>query len=37
MFDFRFNTLIPFPESGLRKHFHATGMCTIDFLPYFYP
>jgi hypothetical protein len=28
MFDFRFNTPAPFPESGSRKRFHASG---IDF------
>src|SRR6185312_11866226 len=31
MFDFRFNTLTPFPESGSRKHFHPSGMRGIDF------
>src|SRR6185503_16625428 len=31
MFDFRFNTPTPFPESGSRKRFHALGMRGIDF------
>ena len=31
MFDFRFNTPTPFPESGSRKRFHASGMRGIDF------
>ena len=31
MFDFRFNTPNPFPESGSRKRFHASGMRGIDF------
>src|ERR1700733_11390193 len=31
MFDFRFNTPTPFPESGSRKHLHASGMRGIDF------
>ena len=31
MLYFRFNTLTPFPESGSRKHFHASGMRGIDF------
>src|SRR3569833_2820180 len=31
MFDFRFNTPTPFPESGSRKHFYALGMRGIDF------
>ena len=31
MFDFRFNTSIPFPESGSRKRVHASGMRGIDF------
>jgi hypothetical protein len=31
MFDFRFNTLTPFPESGSRKHFHASRVRAIDF------
>ena len=30
-FDFRFNTHIYFPESGLRKHFCAYVMRAIDF------
>jgi hypothetical protein len=28
--DFRFNTHPYFSESGLRKHFHASGMRAID-------
>ena len=31
MFDFRFNTPTPFPESESRKRFHASGMRGIDF------
>src|SRR3569833_851128 len=31
MFDFRFNTPTPFPESGSRKNFHVSGMRGIDF------
>jgi hypothetical protein len=31
-FDFRVNTPNPFPESGSRKRFHASGMRAIDFL-----
>ena len=31
MIDFRFNTPTPFPESGSRKRFHASGMRGIDF------
>ena len=31
MFDFRFNTPTPFPESGSRKRFHASGMRGINF------
>ena len=31
MFDFRFNTPTIFPESGSRKHFHASGVRAIDF------
>ena len=31
MYDFRFNTSTPFPESGSRKRFHASGMRGIDF------
>ena len=31
MFDFCFNTPTPFPESGSRKRFHASGMRGIDF------
>ena len=31
MFDFRSNTPTPFPESGSRKRFHASGMRGIDF------
>src|SRR3569623_557811 len=31
MFDFRFNTPTPFPESGSRRRFHASGMRGIDF------
>ena len=31
MFDFRFNTPTPFPESRSRKHFHASAMRGIDF------
>src|SRR3954465_230558 len=31
MFDFRFNTPTPFPESGSRKRFHGPGMRGIDF------
>ena len=31
MFDFRFNIPTPFPESGSRKRFHASGMRGIDF------
>ena len=37
MFDFRFNTRIPFPESGSREHFHVSGMRAIDFLHDFTP
>ena len=36
-FDFRFNTHIYFPESGSRKHFHASGMRAIDFSHDFTP
>jgi hypothetical protein len=32
MFDFRFNTPTPFPESGSRKRFLASRMRGIDFL-----
>src|ERR1700758_2121124 len=31
MFDFRFNTPTPFPESGSGKHFQDSGMRGIDF------
>ena len=31
MFDFRFNTPTPFPESWSSKRFHASGMRGIDF------
>ena len=31
MFDFRFNTPNPFPESGPRKRFYASGMRGIGF------
>ena len=31
MFDFRFNTPIPFPESGSRKRFHILVVRAIDF------
>ena len=31
IFDFRFNTPAPFPESGTRKRFHVSGMRGIDF------
>jgi hypothetical protein len=31
MFDFLFNKPTPFPESGSRKRFHASGMRGIDF------
>ena len=30
IFDFRFNTPTPVPESGSRKRFHALEMRTID-------
>jgi hypothetical protein len=30
-FDFRVNTPTSYPESGSRKHFHALGVCAIDF------
>ena len=36
-FDFRFNTPTTFPESGSRKHFHASGMRAIDLSPRNYP
>src|SRR6185312_5842245 len=37
MLDFHFNTHIYFPESGSRKHFHASGMRAIDFSHDFTP
>jgi hypothetical protein len=37
MLDFRFNTHSYFPESGSRKHFHASGMRAIDFSHDFTP
>src|SRR6185437_8369344 len=37
MFDSRFNTPTIFPESGSRKHFHASGVRAIDFSHFFTP
>ena len=37
MFDFCFNTPTIFPESGSRKHFHASGVRAIDFSHFFTP
>ena len=31
MFDFRFNTPTPFPESGSRMRFHILAVRAIDF------
>src|SRR4051812_19800236 len=37
MFDFRFNIPTIFPESGSRKHFHASGVRAIYFSHFFTP
>jgi hypothetical protein len=37
MFDFCFNTPTTFPESGSRKHFHASEIRAIDFSHDFTP